>query len=64
MALNFAKDDTMVIAATEDSTLFFLEFPSFYLLHTLLLPGHNIVIKVGMPSSIAYISDNTNIIHH
>ena len=61
--VNFAKDDTMVIAATENSTLFFLEFPSFYLLHTLILPGHSIVIKVGMPSSIAFISDYTNIIH-
>jgi WD40 repeat protein len=63
VAVNFAKDDTMVIAATENLTLFFLEFPSFYLLHTVNLQGHGIIIKVGIPSYTAYICDHTTSIH-
>ena len=61
--VNLAKDDSMVIAATENSTLFFLEFPSFYLLHSVTMQGHNILIKVGIPSYTAYISDHTTLVH-
>lgn len=61
-SVKFALDDSMVIAAIEDCTIFFLEFPSFYLLHTVNLPGIRIVLQVGVPQDTVYASDMTNCI--
>ena len=60
ISVSLALDDKIVIAATEDCTIFFLEFPSFYLLHSIVLQGEKIVMKVGTPKDTLYLSDFTN----
>lgn len=56
-SVNLALDDTIVIAATENCSLFFLEFPSFYLRHSLNLSGLRLITKVPLPGNKIYVSD-------
>ena len=55
----FALDDSVVIAASENNTIFFLDFPSFNLRNSLSIPGEKILIKVGHPNDCIYISNKT-----
>lgn len=59
-SVQFAMEDYLVIAATENGTIFFLEFPSFYLRNTLNFSNENLILKVGYQQDTLYISDGTN----